>query len=134
MMMWPYSSVKHPSCVNQICIPWSTIFRTDTKLLVIVGTCKTFISLPFCLTWLSGILLTCFMGCEVSSPISTTPGCSSFSKYENHSLWLIIWFHAPELTYHTSFGLELVVFIELALCFITKVGPFPIPAPSKPST
>ena len=25
------------------------------------------------------------MGCEVSSPVSTTPGCSGFSRCENHS-------------------------------------------------
>jgi hypothetical protein len=47
-----------------------------------------------------------------------------------------MWFDAPESTYHTSSYLEVVFFIEFALCFITKVGPlpaFPVLDPPDPS-
>ena len=71
------------------------------------------------------------MVCEVLSPVPTTAGCFSFSKYENHSSRLVMWFHAPELTYHTSFGFEVLAFIEFSLCFITKDGPDPFLAPSE---
>ena len=90
----PTSSMKHPRCVNRTSIPWSTICPTDTKFFVIVGTCNTFISFPFCPTWLRGTF-------PMSSPVATTPGCVGFSRYENHSLWLVMWFDAPESTYHT---------------------------------
>ena len=52
--------------------------------------------------------------------VSTTPDCSGFSKVENHSLWYVRWFDAPESIYHTSFCLEVFTTIELALCFIAK--------------
>ena len=35
---------------------------------------------------------TCSIECGVSSPVSTTPSCSGFSRYENHSSWLVMWF------------------------------------------
>ena len=57
-----------------------------------------------------------------------SPNCFDFSKYENHSSWLVIWFDTSESTYHTLF--EVVFFIEFALCFITKVGPFLVLDPS----
>ena len=62
--------------------------------------------------------------CGVSSPVATTLGCSGFSKYENHSLWLIIWFDAPESTYHTSSNFGVVFFIEFASCLVMKAAPF----------
>ena len=37
----------------------------------------------------------------------------------------VMWFDAPESTYHTSFDFKVPVVIELALCLITKVGPVP---------
>ena len=77
----PSSSMKHPRCVNRTYIPWSTICPTDTIFFVIVGTCNTFISFPFCPTWLRGTSTTCSIACKVS----TTPGCFSFYRYENHS-------------------------------------------------
>ena len=98
----PSSSMKHPRCVNRTSIPRSTICPTETKFFVIVGTCSTFISFSFCPTWLRGTSPTFAIGCGVSSPVATTPGCAGFSRYENHSLWLVIWFDAPESTYHTS--------------------------------
>ena len=45
-MSWPPSSMKYLSRLNCTCIPWSTIW-TDTKFLVIVGTCSTFFMPPF---------------------------------------------------------------------------------------
>ena len=60
-----------------------------------VGMYNTFMSLPFCPTWLRGTLPTCSIGCGVSSPVLTTPRCSDFSKYENHSSWLFMWFDYP---------------------------------------
>ena len=79
---------------------------------------------PFCPTWLRGTSLTCSIGCEVSSLVSTTPSCSDFSKFENHSSWLVMWCDASESTYHTTSDSKVVFFIELTMCFITKVGPF----------
>ena len=98
-IIWPSSSMKHPRCVNRTCIPWSTICPTDTRFFVIVGTCTTFMSFPFYPAWLRGTSPTCSIGCGVSSPVSTTPGCSGFSGYENHSSWILTWFDAPESTY-----------------------------------
>ena len=51
-----------------------------------------------------------------------TPGCSGFSKYENHSLWLVMWFDTPESTYHTSFGFDMLAFIELALALPRRLS------------
>ena len=51
-----------------------------------------------------------FDGMGVSSSVSTNPGYFDFSRIENHSLWFVMWFKAPESTYHTSFVFE--VFIE----------------------
>ena len=48
--------MKHPRCVNRTSIPWSMICPTDTKFFVIVGTCSTFMSFPFCTTWLRELL------------------------------------------------------------------------------
>ena len=79
---------------------------------------------PFCPTWLRGISPTCSIGCEVSSLVSTTPSCSDFSKFENHSSWLVMWCDASESTYHTTSDSKVVFFIELTMCIITKVGPF----------
>ena len=60
------------------------------QVLLIVGMCNTFMSFPFCLTWLRGTSPTFAIGCGVSSPVATTPGCIGFSRYENHSLWLVM--------------------------------------------
>ena len=117
--------MKHPRCVNQTYIPWSTICPTDTKFFVIVRMCKMFISFPSCLTWFRGTSPTCSMVCEVSSPVSMTPDYFSFSICENHSSWLVIWFDTPESTYHILFRFKVFTFIELSLCFITKPGPVP---------
>ena len=67
------------------------------------------------------------------SPVSMTPGCSGFSKYEINSSWLVIWFDALESIYHTSFVFKMLFFIELVLCFITKDGPDRFLAPLEPS-
>ena len=116
-MIFPSSSMKHPRWMNWTCIPWSTIFPTNTKFLVIVETCRTFLSGRhgsaerfWCLRWDEG--------CHPRLP--TTPGCSGFSKVENHSLWFVMWLDASESTCHSSFSFEVLIFIELALCFITK--------------
>ena len=61
-MILPSSSMKHPRWVNQTCIPWSTICPTDTKFLVIVGTCKTLRIIPFWPTCLRGTSPMCSMG------------------------------------------------------------------------
>ena len=37
-----------------------------------------------------------------------------------------------DLMYQTSFDCEVVFFIELAMSFITKAGPFPVLGPSDP--
>ena len=84
-MTLPSSSMKHLRCINRTCIPWSTIFSNDTRLFVIVGMCNTFMSFPFCPTWMRETSPTCSIVCRVSSPVSTTRDCSGFSKYENHS-------------------------------------------------
>ena len=80
-----------------------------------------FIKIPFCPTWLKGTSRTCSITCGVLSPVSTTPGCSGFSRNENHPSWLVISLDAPETTYHTSFYLEVFFFIKLALCLIIEV-------------
>ena len=87
---------------------------------------NTFISFPFFPTWLRRASLTFSIGCRVSCLVATTPGCSGFSRYENHSLWLVIWFDAPESTYHTSSNFGVVFFIEFASCLLTKPVTFPI--------
>ena len=97
-----FSRMKHPRCVNRTSIPWSTICPTNTRFFVVVGTCNTFMSFPFCPTWLKGTSPKFSIGCGVSSPVATTPGCIGFSRYENHSLWHAIWFDAPESMYHNS--------------------------------
>ena len=74
----------------------------SSRFFVIVRTCNTFMTFPFCLTWLRRTSLKFSIGCGVSSPVATIPDCISFSRYENHSLWLVMWFDAPESTYHTS--------------------------------
>ena len=58
-MTFPSSSMKHSRCVNRTCIHWSTIYLTDVRFFVIVGTCMTFINFPFCLTWFKGTSPTC---------------------------------------------------------------------------
>ena len=64
----PSSSMKHLRCVNRTSIPWSMICPTETRFFVIVGTCNTFMSFPFCPTWLKGTSPTFAIGCGVSSP------------------------------------------------------------------
>ena len=44
---FPFFLDEAPEWVNRTCIPRSTIYPTDTKSLVIVGTCRKFISIPF---------------------------------------------------------------------------------------
>ena len=46
-MTFPSSSMKHPRCVNRICIPSWTIFPIDTRFFVFVGMCRTFINFLF---------------------------------------------------------------------------------------
>ena len=80
-MTFPSSSMKQPRCVNRTkCIPCSTICLSNTRFFMIVGTCSTFMSFPFCPMWLRGTSLPCLMVCGVSSPVLTTPGFSGFSK------------------------------------------------------
>ena len=117
--------------VNRTCIPWLTICPTDTRFFFIVGTCNTFMSFPFCPTWLRGTSPTFAIGCGVSFPVATTPGYIGFSRYENHSLWHVMWFDAPESTYHTSSDFGVVCFIGFASCLLTKADPilaFPDPS------
>jgi hypothetical protein len=87
---------------------------------VIVGTCNTFISFPFCPTQLKGTSPTFEIGCGVPSPVETTPGFISFSRYENHSLRRVMWFDAPESKHHTAFELGAFCFTEFASCLVTK--------------
>ena len=127
----PSSSMKHPRCVNRTCIPWSTIYPTDTRFFMIVGTCNMFMSFPFCLLWLRGTSQTFAIGCGVSSSVATTPGCISFSRYESHSLSHIMWFDAPESTYHTLSEFGVIFLNKLASCLVKKAEPFPaFPDPS----
>ena len=41
-MIWPSFSMKQPSPLKRTCMPCSTIWPTETKFFVMVGTCKTF--------------------------------------------------------------------------------------------
>ena len=41
-----------------------------------------------------------------------------------------MWLEALESTYHNLFGIEVLIFIELVVYFITRAGPDP--APPKP--
>ena len=110
---------------------WCQLFASTNQRLLIsysILLCRSVANLPLYRS------LAKMLGsrCGVSSPVSTTLGFSGFSRYENHSSWFVIWFEDPELTYHTWFGFEVLAFIELALCFITKVGPDRFSAPPKP--
>ena len=80
-MIWPYSSMKHPRCVNRTCIPWSMTCPTDTRFFVIVGTCNKFKSFPLCLTRLRGTSLTCSIRRILVLPLLNT---STNSWESNH--------------------------------------------------
>ena len=56
--------------------------------------------------------------------LSVVSDCIGFSKYENYSLWHVMWFDVPELTYHTSSDLGVVCFMEFSSCLVTKTDPF----------
>ena len=56
---------------------------------------------------------------------STYPDYFCFSRIENHSSWFIIWLEAPESTYHTFLGCNVLPSIELAFYFITNIWSFP---------
>ena len=60
----------------------------------------------------------------MSSPISTTHGCSGFSRYENHSSWLVVWFDAQESTYHTSSNLGWSSSLNLPRVSSRRLAPF----------
>ena len=70
-MSRPSFSMKQPPWSNRTCIPCSTIWPTETKFFVMVGTCKTFlmyVCLPFSP---NRTLPMCRIGCVVLSPVST---------------------------------------------------------------
>ena len=77
---------------------------------------------------LNETLLTCRMGCVVSSLVSIKLGQSSVRKSQYHSPWDIMWFEAPESTNHISSKLEVLVGpeadIEFSLCLITNIPPY----------
>ncbi len=100
-LLWFFrSSTKHPFGVNVTCKPCSTIWPTETKFFVMVGTWNTsfkYFVYPSCMD--NGTLPICGMGCVMSSPISTNPSLFKSFVSLNHSPWLVIWFKAPESTY-----------------------------------
>ena len=58
-MSQPSFSMKPPSLLKRTCMPCSTIWPTETKLFVIVGTCKSFL----------------MQVCSPSFPNGTSPMC-----------------------------------------------------------
>ena len=69
-MSRPSFSMKQPSLLKQTCMPCSTIWPTETKFFVIVGTCKTFLMQVCSPSFPNGTSSMCRMGCRVSSPVS----------------------------------------------------------------
>ena len=116
------SSMKHLSWLNHTCIPWSTICPTNTKFLVIVGTCKTFFIHTLLPMWLRGMFSMCLIVWTVLPPVSTNLGCLGVFKLVNYSSWFVIWLEAPESTNNTSHCIDVLASIELAWCFMKNMG------------
>ena len=122
------SSMKHLSWLNHTCIPWSTICPTNTKFLVIVGTCKTFFIHTLLPMWLRGMFSMCLIVWTVLPPVSTNLGCLGVFKLVNYSSWFVIWLEAPESTNNTSPCIDVLASIELAWCFMkNRRSPFDCP-------
>ena len=66
----PFFSMKQPSLLKQTCMPCSTIWPTETKFFVMVGTCKIFFMQVWLPSFSNGTSPMCRMGCGVSSPVS----------------------------------------------------------------
>jgi len=120
-LLWSFmSSIKHPFGLNVTCKPCSTIWFTETKFFVMVGTWSTsfkYFVCPSCMD--NGTLIIYVTGCVVSSPVSTNPSVFKSFVSLNHSPWLVIWFEALESTYQTLLS-NTPPIIEFAMCCITK--------------
>ena len=69
-MSRPSFSMKQPSLLKWTCMPWSTIWSTETKVFVMVGTCNTFFMQFWLPSFPNETSPMCRMGCKVSSPVS----------------------------------------------------------------
>ncbi len=114
-------STKHPFGLNVNYKPCSTIWPTETKFFVMVGTWSTFLKYFVCPSCMDNDTLPiCVMGCVVSSPVSTNHGVFKSFVSLNHSPWLVMWFEAPESTYQTLLSNTPPV-IEFVMCCITNI-------------
>ena len=76
----PSFSMKHPPSLKRTCMPCSTIWPTETKFFVMVGTCKTFLMYVWLPSLSNGTLPMCRIRWVVSSPALNITGLIRSSK------------------------------------------------------